>query len=127
MDFDVNKDFVRFYAVDTTKYANFIGAYEFNRRGVVTSYGYSDFWQAKSDNQPNFSFTFFLKRGAKNFRKHLNQKAYVMRHEAEYADFLYGGLRSGDCQAMADYLSQLRGAVPGETAVKFWNTDWCVG
>ena len=127
MDFEFEKDLVTFYAVDPAKYANFVGAYEFNKRGVVTSYGYADFGQSRMGEDPDFQFVFPLKRGAKNFRKHLNHKAYVMRHEVDYADFLYGGLNSGDCQAMADYLGQLRGAAPSETGVKYWNTEWCIG
>ena len=71
MDFEFEKDLVTFYAVDAAKYANFVGAYEFNKRGIVTSYGYADFSQSRMGEDPDFQFVFPLKRGAKSVSRGL--------------------------------------------------------
>ncbi len=119
-DFDENS--VYFEGFDSLTGTIVTGSYDFNKKGGVTSYGFS----IGDSDGIGFTHSFELENN-KSFKKSAKHLRSIFDEDTTYANILSNALSTGNCQAIANYLDGLSGVASGSmsTAAGVGNGDLC--
>ena len=98
------------------------GSYDFNKKGGVTSYGFS-----LGDSEGIALTHSFMLENNKSFKKSAKHLREILNEDTTYADILSNAMSTGDCQALANYLDGLSGVAGGSmsTGASVGTGDLC--
>ena len=119
---DFDEKSVYFEGFDSLTGTIVTGSYDFNKKGGVTSFGFS----MGDSGGTAFTHSFMLKNN-KSFKKSAKHIRDIINEDTTYANILSNAMSTGNCQALANYLDGLNGVASGSmsTGAGVGNGDLC--